>query len=109
MSAPVGRVIQAAQHQNVIANARQWGQTRGHIVVRSRGRRNPVALRYSVAVEPEDKPLLNRWVPLGVGGVGSSIEVEHGDQRRQSDENGRLCGSHPAKESSAGKASAPAN
>src|SRR5581483_10774916 len=85
------RVIDACNYVDIVTEAGERGETGRHDVVASHAFGNPVTLRNTVAVEPEDKTGLDR----GAGGFSSSgfrsvsrtARVEHRDQRRQADAN----------------------
>jgi hypothetical protein len=88
-----GRIIQAAEHVGVVAEAGQGAQTWCKVVVRTCPIRNPVPFRNAVAVEPEHEPALHRhgeFARVGLGSIGGACRIEHGNQRRQADQHRRL-------------------
>src|SRR4051794_26991468 len=90
MSIAAIRVIQTAEDQHVLAEARNRAEAWSYVVVRARRGRNPVALRNAIAVEPQDVSLVDsrgRWrLRPGLCGVRTSLGVEHGNQRRHADD-----------------------
>ena len=84
------RVVQAAEDVDVVAERRERREAGRDVEIRAGLRRDPVALRDAVAVEPEDEAALDRLLNVlaaAPGGVRRAVRIEHAHERRQSDLN----------------------
>src|SRR5437879_1388854 len=84
---PGYRIVQSGDDVNIVLECLERRETRSEPVIRAGFRRNPVALRNTVAVEPQYESRFDgRACASAAGplrGISGSVAVEHARERRQ--------------------------